>query len=321
MPILPRDPFRPETVTDETRAINDALAARLAAAPLPANLIEARARFARGDSAIPAASQSLRAHTLTIPGAGGNLALRIVAPEAPRGAYLHVHGGGWMLGTADMRDDQLVRMCDAAGVACVAVEYRLAPEHPYPAAVDDCEAAALWLVEQAETRFGTSCLMIGGESAGAHLATLTLLRLRARGGSRPFVAANLMYGCYDLSLTPSAARAERTVGLDRTLLQAMTTSFLGSMDARDPLVSPLFADLSDLPPALFTVGTLDPLLDDSLFMHARWLAAGNRSELMLYPGGLHGFNLLGGQLAKDANARVDLFLRQTPDDVVQPAGQ
>lgn len=307
------DAIRPEMISQETMAINDALAARMTEAPLPPDLGQARAMFARGESAIPVSPRSPRARAVTIPGPGGDLVLRIVASDRPRGIYLHIHGGGWILGTADMADDQLERLSRTADVACVSVEYRLAPEHPYPAAVDDCETAALWLIDQAKTQFGTSRLLIGGESAGAHLSVLTLLRLRERGCHRAFLAANLMYGCYDLRLTPSAARSEQAVVLNRAMLAGMAAAFLGGMEAGDPRVSPLFADLSDLPPALLTVGTLDPLLDDSLFMHMRWLAAGSQSELALYAGGLHGFTLFGGQLAAEANAYADLFLKQAVD--------
>ena len=96
--------------------------------------------------------------------------MRIIAPENPRGVYLHIHGGGWTWGTADEQDPWLDRLAERCGLAVVSVEYRLAPENPYPAAPDDCEAAALWLIREAESRFGTSRLFIGGESAGAHLS-------------------------------------------------------------------------------------------------------------------------------------------------------
>ncbi len=205
---------------------------------------------------------------------------------------------------------QLERIADKAGLTCVSVEYRLAPEHPYPAGPDDCETAALWLVENCRKEFGTDVLTIGGESAGGHLSAVTLLRLRDRHGYSGFRAANLVYGCFDLSMTPS----QRAFGNERLVLRTkdiakFCEAFLShDQDRRAPDVSPLYADLRGLPPALFTVGTRDALLDDSLFMRARWLAAGNRGELAVHSGGAHGFTLFPFALAEAANARIDAFL-------------
>ncbi len=300
--------FRPEAVSANTRSINEGLSARLAAGPRPPDLGALREAFARGLTGIPASAKSPHARTRTIPGPGGDIPLRILVPDAVRGAYLHIHGGLWMIGTNDMWDGQLERLGREAGLACVSIDYRLAPEHTFPAAVDDCVAAALWLIDHAETEFGTSRLTIGGESAGAHLSVATLLRLRDEGYADAFDATNLLYGCYDLSLTPSARRATGTIILDRTTYEGGVAAFRGRTDPRDPTLSPLYADLTGLPPALFSVGTLDPLVDDSLFMHMSWQAAGNKSELAVYPGGLHGFNALDGELAEAANRRVETFL-------------
>ena len=302
------DPFGPEAASDDTRAVNAHVMAKLAAAPRSTDLAVNRAAFAGGLTAIPASAKSPRARTLTIPGPAGDLGLRIVAPDAVRGVYLHIHGGIWILGSNDMWDDQFERLGHHVGLACVSVDYRLAPEHVFPAAVDDCVAAARWLIGNSEQEFGTSVLAIGGESAGAHLAVATLLRLRDQGTVDAFVAANLLYGCYDLSLTPSARRAETTPVLNRASYEAGIAAFRGDVEPTDPALSPLYADLADLPPALFSVGTLDPLLDDSLFMHMRWRAAGRRSELAVYPGGFHGFDTFGGSLAMEAQHRVASFL-------------
>jgi acetyl esterase/lipase len=99
--------------------------------------------------------------------------LRVISPAQPRGIYLHLHGGGWVLGGADMQDPMAERVADNTGQAVVAVEYRLAPEHPYPAGPDDCEEAAVWLVQNGKKEFGTDALTIGGESAGWHLTAAT----------------------------------------------------------------------------------------------------------------------------------------------------
>ena len=302
--------LRPEAVSDETRAINDRVVAKLAAAPRSIDLAANRDALARGLTAIPASPKSPRARQLIISGQDGEVGLRILVPDVVRGVYLHIHGGLWILGTNDMWDEQFERLGRHLGLACISVDYRLAPEHVFPAAVDDCVAAARWLIDVAEREFGTSVLAIGGESAGAHLAVATLLRLRDEGQATAFAAANLRYGCYDLSLTPSARRAQDTAVLNRASYELGIAAFRGDTDPTDPRLSPLYADLSGLPVALFSVGTLDPLLDDSLFMHMRWLAAGCSSELQIYPGGLHGFDTFGGSLAQQAASDVETFLSE-----------
>ncbi|MDP7104260.1 MAG: alpha/beta hydrolase [SAR202 cluster bacterium] len=184
-----------------------------------------------------------------------------------------------------------------------------APEHPYPAGPDDCEAAALWLVENAKSEFGTDNIAIGGESAGGHLSASTLLRMRDKHGYAGFTGANLVYGVFNLSMTPSQANwGDRNLVLSAPIMEWFYDHFVPSEHRRDPDVSPLYADLSGLPPALFSVGTLDPLLDDTLFMYARWAAAGNPASLEVYPGGVHGFNGFPTDQAKQANARIDKFL-------------
>jgi acetyl esterase/lipase len=204
----------------------------------------------------------------------------------------------------------LERIVTGTGQACVSVEYRLAPEHPYPAAPDDCEAAALWLARNAKAEFGTEVLTIGGESAGGHLSAVTLLRLRDKHGFTGFAGANLAFGAFDLSMTPSQRRfGDRRLVLRTADIMHFADAFLpGVTDRRAPDISPLFADLSGMPPALFSVGTCDALLDDSLFMHARWLAACNQAELAIYPGGAHGLTAFPITLAREANARIDAFL-------------
>jgi len=305
-------PFVPSSIGEEARTFNDAIVALMT--PMPewwdTGAQAARDARRRGEGPFPLAPTSPRARTITIPGPGGPIDLRVVAPAAPRGAYLHIHGGGWVLGAADLQDPMLEAIADRAGLAAVSVEYRLAPEHPYPAGPDDCEAAALWLVAHAQREFGTDRLAIGGESAGAHLSAVTLLRLRDRHGCRAFRAANLVFGCFDLGMTPSA----RAFGDERLVLRTVdierfADAFLpGVADRRAPDVSPLYADLAGMPPALFSVGTRDALLDDSTFMHARWLAAGNTAELAVYPGGAHGFTAFPIGIARDANARMFEFL-------------
>jgi len=210
----------------------------------------------------------------------------------------------------------LEHIADNTGLAVVSVEYRLAPEDPYPAGPDDCEAAAAWMVKNAEKEFGAGALTIGGESAGGHLAAVTVLRMRDRYGYTGFRGANFVYGAFDLSMTPSQrAFGDRRLVLRTIDMQQFYNAFLPTVtDRRVPDISPLYADLKGLCPALFTVGTADALLDDTLFMHARWIAAGNETELAVYPGGAHGFTLFPNRQAEESALRSEAFLRSVMGD-------
>lgn len=238
-----------------------------------------------------------------IPGPRGPIRLRTFVPEVVRAVYYDVHGGGFFMGAPEMDDRDNTEIARRANCAVVSVDYRLAPEHPYPAGPDDCEAGALWLLANAQREFGTSRLAIGGGSAGANLVATTLLRLRDRHQSaKHFCAANLVFGVYDVSGTPSQRR-----GGVHSFRDLYLPKIFGD-DRKHPDISPLYADLTGLPPALFTVGTSDYLYDDSLFMHARWSAAGNASELAIYPECVHGFTAFPLAMARAANARIHEWL-------------
>ncbi|MFL5824469.1 MAG: alpha/beta hydrolase [Solirubrobacteraceae bacterium] len=259
------------------------------------------------------------ARSLEIDGPGGRLPLRVIAPEGKStGVFLHLHGGGWTLGESDMQDPRLQRLARETGLTVVSVGYRLAPENPYPAGPDDCEAAALWLLgEDSREQLGIGGpRAIGGDSAGAQLALVTLLRLRDRHGiTDAFTAAVLQYGGFDLSMSPSQRLwGERNLVLSGPILTWFADQFVPAHDReqrRDPDISPLFADLSDMPPAIFTVGTEDPLIDDTLFMEARWRMAGTPTELRVWPEAPHGFLSLPMRVADVALAAEHGFLRCT----------
>ncbi|MGA0532989.1 alpha/beta hydrolase [Hansschlegelia sp. KR7-227] len=314
-PPLTIDPeaFRPDAAPAGTIEVNERLIEAAQKAPNIWSLGPQAVRDLRKQGVTPfvVEPKSQRAETLTIAGPGGPLALRVIAPETPSAVYLHVHSGGWTLGSADQDDPRLERLATECGIACLSVHYRLAPEHPYPAGPDDCEAAALWVAREAAARFGAKTLLIGGESAGAHLAVVTLLRLRDRHGLSPFARANLSAGSYDLGLTPSARRfGTQHLVLNTRDIRMFAAHYLQNGEALDdPDVSPLYADLSGMPPALFTVGTRDALVDDTLFMAARWTAAGGAAELSLWPGSAHVFTSLPEPNAAPAFERIMAFLK------------
>ena len=250
-----------------------------------------------------------------IHGKRGDVPVRVFVPNEVKGVYLHIHSGGFVLMRPYYFDELLSETAERSKVAVVSVDYRLAPEDPYPAAPDDCETVALWLAENARSEFGSEKLVIGGESAGGNLSAVTLVRMRDRHGFTGFSGANLVYGCYDVRMTPSQRRwGERNLILSTPIIEWFHDHYVPVEKRHDPDVSPLFADLCNMPPALFTVGTLDPLLDDTLFMHARWLAAGNRSELAVYPGGIHVFNLFPIKIAQKANEKMFDFINKTVEE-------
>jgi acetyl esterase/lipase len=302
------NPFDPAAVADETAAFNAWLEDQLAAVPpvhkVPPELT--RKARAEGRGVFPDYGPLEGSDWVAIPGApGGPGRVRLSLPDgSPRGTYLHIHGGGWTLGAPDHCDAHSQRIAGATGCRVVSVQYRLAPENPWPACADDCEAAAIWALEE----FGGP-LLIGGESAGGHLAAVTLLHLRDRGMAGLVAGAVLNYGVFDLRMTASMATwGERYLVLSTPVTEWFVENLLPGRDRGDPAVSPLMADLSGLTSALFQVGTWDPLLDDSLFMARRWEAAGNRAELAVYPGGVHAFDMFDLAISHGSRARQDGFV-------------
>lgn len=256
----------------------------------------------------PAKTQ-LQPSVKNIQGPGGNISLRIFKPDTIRAVVMNIHGGGWCLGTAsgdDMLNDEMARTCK---VAVVSVDYRLAPENPFPACIDDCKAVAKWLVNNARKEFGTDNLFISGNSAGGHLSAVVTLYIRdSLRAINKVKGVNLMNGCFDLSRTPSCRMAtDSTLILTKKALNEMwVVAFPGwnKDELQDPRYSPLFADLKNLPPAYFTVGTKDPLIDDTFFMEARWRLAGNKTYLAVYPEGAHGLNYFPVKMAMVANKKM-----------------
>lgn len=306
--------FQAGAIDPETESINKLVEGLLATVPATNQRTPAEIRAEReaGSGIFPPLVLLPEARERFISGPTGPIKLRLFVPDKVECVYLHIHGGGWVLGAAHHQDPLLKLIADNCNAAVLSVDYRLAPEHPYPAGPDDCEAAAVWLVKNSVSEFGTDKLMIGGESAGAHLSAVTLLRLRDKHGFTDFRAANLVFGAFDLSFTPSVRRwGDRNLILNTPIIEWFTDHFVARDRREDPDVSPLYADLRDMPPALFTVGTLDPLLDDSLFMHDRWVAAGNTAELVAYPGCIHGFTAFPSKAGREGNLRQLEFLNRT----------
>jgi acetyl esterase len=295
--------FRAEAISEETRRVNEEIIKLFTpAAQLVGGRRADRPRLARargGPFSPRAEVGQARAPSQSTDREALRFRCVLSRPPNPRGVYLHIHGGGMVLGAADLQDQMLDHVNVQAGPRVRECGLPPGAREPLPCCARRLRiGCAVWLAKNAKAEFGVDVLAIGGESAGATLAAVTLLRMRDRHGFTGFRAANLVYGAYDLSMTPSQKQFgnERLVLRTVDIEQFMDAYLPGAKDMRHPDISPLYADLKGLPPALFTVGTRDGLLDDSLFMHARYIVAGNRAELAVYPGGAHAFNFFRLQL-------------------------
>ncbi|MEM1297898.1 MAG: alpha/beta hydrolase [Pseudomonadota bacterium] len=299
----------PGAVTPETAAFNAELEATLAELPrmntFPPEVV--RAARAEGKGALPLLGPREGSEWVEIPGApGGPGRVRISEPDGdPKGIYLHIHGGGWTIGAADQYDVVNQSLAKDTGLRVVSVAYRLAPEHPWPAQQLDCVAAAKWVMETTDLP-----VFIGGESAGGHLTSVVALAMRQAGFADRMRGLVMNYGVFDLRGTPSARNwGERYLVLSTPVMDWFFDFVDPNGEARQRAdLSTLLADLDGMPPALFQVGTEDPLLDDTLFMAQRWQAAGNTTELEVFPGGVHAFDMfLDLEIAKQAHANVRQF--------------
>jgi acetyl esterase/lipase len=299
--------FDSDAVAPETLAFNEALVAGLGAVgwTFPPTSVEAL-------RSMPVAEEycSPRADTISVPTPAGVTPVRVIPSPNPTGVYLFCHPGGWTIGTAEGHDAALEQIVTETGMSALSIDYRLAPEHPYPAGLDDCEHVARWVLTHAADELGAERVVLGGASAGANLALCTLLRLKGVPDWEQVVGANLLYGNYDLTMTPSQRVAPPEQFLISTAsLQWFYDQYVPDAAKRGhPDVSPLYADLRGLPPILLTVGSNDSLLDDTVFLACRMLAAQTPCELQIVPGGEHAFDLADVPSSQQAVARIHAFL-------------
>lgn len=254
------------------------------------------------DANPPARPPSVLVDDLTIAGRAGDpeVALRMYRPAgatAPMPVLYWMHAGGMVIGTIDMDDALLVGAVERMGLAAVSVEYRLAPEHPHPAPVEDCYAGLAWIVAHAaEYGIDAERIAVGGASAGGGLAAATTLLARDRGG--PAVAFQLLLEPMldDRALTPSSTAYDGGVVWDRTDNRNGWTALLGETAGGDdvsPYAAPARArDLAKLPPTFLDVGEVETFRDECIDYAQRLLRAGVSTQLHVYPGAFHGFDFM-----------------------------
>jgi acetyl esterase len=290
---LEQVPFLPMPLAPAARTMLEQLEA--AGFPPLWELPLEQARMAEGlmgqmDTPIPVAAVEDR----VIPGPAGDLPVRIYTPDAPgpRPVVTYFHGGGFVFCSIETHDGTCRRLANATGAVVVSVEYRLAPECPFPAATDDCYAATVWTHEHAdELGADAGRLVVAGDSAGGNLAAVVAQMARGRGGP-PISFQVLVYPVIDGACdSPSYTENAEGYFLERQSMQWFWEQYLGpGGDCEDPLASPNRAsDLSGLPPAIVITAEYDPLRDEGEQYADALAAAGVPVTMRRYDGMIHGF--------------------------------
>jgi acetyl esterase/lipase len=243
--------------------------------------------------------------------AGGVPAEWLIPPGAPEDrALLYFHGGAWFMGSARTHRGLVSRLAFAAGVRALSIDYRLAPEHPFPAGLEDCLAAYDWL-----QRIGIQSrrIAVAGDSAGGNLALAMLIALRDAGKPLPAAAAALSAPT-DLAATGELPRTRARLDPffhSAAGLAAVLKIYCGDRDPREKLISPLYDDLHGLPPLLLHVGDHEALRDDSVRFGEKAAAAGVNARTVVWPGMFHVFQMFDPLLpeAGQANGQIGAFIR------------
>ena len=253
--------------------------------PPPASIEEARASYER--SSLRFVGEAEDVEEVRDADAGGVL-VRLYRPQDAHGAILWIHGGGWILGSIDAYDPLCRALANRTGAAVVSVDYRLAPEHPLPAPMEDCEAALRWMAAELPGPYA-----VAGDSAGGNLAAVLARRARDADGEIPLAYQLLVYPVTDAAMATDSYRrfgADQTYGLAKPAMAACWEAYAPGRLGQSPEASPLRApDLSGLPPALVLLAECDPLTDEGLDYAERLRAAGVDARTSVYSGMVHGF--------------------------------
>ena len=278
-------------------------------------VIESRALYTEAQS-VPPSIEVCSVEDFVVPGPAGDIPVRLYRPnDKPAPLHVHFHGGGWVIGNLVTHDADCREIVAASGCMVLAVDYRLAPEHPFPAASEDCYAVSCWAAANSTQLGGSPGLIsIGGDSAGGNLAAVVALMARDRNGPE-FAMQLLLYPITEPSMA-SASFRENAEGylLTKTMMAWFWDHYCPDIEQRKhPLISPLMAsDLSGLPPALMITAEFDPLRDEGEAYAARLKEAGVEVEMRRFNGFIHGFFSLAGiiEATREAVELVGSALRK-----------
>jgi acetyl esterase len=280
--------------------------------PLPGDdFSEEFLALARGSYDLPVAREIAHVRDDVVAG----VPVRIYEHTEPAtGLVVYFHGGGWCVGSISLMDNVARELAFATGAAVISVEYRLAPEHPFPSGLDDCEAVTRWALANAATfAVPATSVMVAGESAGGNLATAVALRLRDADVEPHLAGQVLVYPVVDGHGSDHASRSEFAhLVVSAKASEWFWASYTGGRTiSDDPLVAPLHAEsLADLPPALVVLGGCDSLRDEGRAYAERLRAEGVDAEDLCYPGQPHGFVNFGFPSAADAFETIGGWVRR-----------
>lgn len=260
------------------------------------------------DAAFGGTTAPVTCELVTAGGVDGEWISPVDAPTEK--AILYFHGGGFRIGSVASHRDLIAQIAVASGCRILAINYRLAPEHRFPAALDDAQSAYDWMLGQG---FEPRNIALAGDSAGGNLVLSALVSLRDRWLPLP-AAAVVMSPWSDLAATGASyvSRAEADPIHQRSMILALAKNYLGGQgDPCDPLASPLYADLAGLPPLLIQVGDRETVLDDSVMLADKARAANVDVDLQVWDGMIHVFQMFGTELPEAHQAIADIasFLR------------
>ncbi len=296
-------------VDPQVQALLDMMAAVDTAPLSDATLAPTRESFAMLVAMTAGAGPDVELDGRSIGGPHGEIPLRIYRPRgdvsAPRPIVVFLHGGGWTIGTAEAYDPIAKHIAEGAGAIVVSVDYRLAPEHPFPVPYDECWAALQWVVAHAVELDGDAArVAVMGDSAGGNLSAVLAQRARAEGGPA-LVLQVLVYPATDFDLDrPSYKENASGYFLERSTMEYFWSCYAGGrVDATDPRLSPLrAADLSGLAPVVVITAELDPLRDEGEAYAEALRGAGVAVEHVRYDGMIHGFFMMPAMI--DAGQRA-----------------
>ncbi|MGI9435384.1 MAG: alpha/beta hydrolase [Geminicoccaceae bacterium] len=249
------------------------------------------------------------AKDFSLEGPGGQIPLRLLRPLETEndGVIVYLHGGGFVLGSLESHHRIMRMLAIESRCTVLGIDYRLAPEHPFPAALDDTVATMRWLrTDAAGLDLDSERIVLAGDSAGANLALAALLELRDGGDDLPLGAA-LFYGCYwaRLGTRSHALFGSGDFRLSTKEMGWFWTQYLGETGRGHALAEPMYADLVGLPPLFLNHGTVDPLADDTTELVQRLDQAGVVHENRAYPGQVHGFLQMTSRVEAAATAMTD----------------